>query len=101
MKERLRILIWHSHGSSLHYLVQAPPAFFLPIKPGRPEGYGGKGRTFTWPASTVEVPAEEVRNLDLDLIIYQTPRNYTIDHEEILSEAQRRLPKIYLEHNTP
>ena len=48
-----------------------------------------------------EVPAEEVRNLDLDLVIYQTPKNYFEDQFEILSEQQRRLPKIYLEHNTP
>ena len=48
-----------------------------------------------------EVPAEEVRKLDLDLIIYQTPKNYTEDAAEILSPEQRALPKIYLEHNTP
>ena len=48
-----------------------------------------------------EVPAEEVKNLDLDLIIYQTPKNYGIDAEEILSPEQCGLPKIYLEHNTP
>jgi hypothetical protein len=48
-----------------------------------------------------EVPAEEVRKLDLDLIIYQTPKNYFEDASEILSPQQRALPKIYLEHNTP
>ena len=48
-----------------------------------------------------EVPAEQVRDLDLDLIIFQTPKNYHEDQFEILSEAQRRLPRIYLEHNTP
>src|SRR5205085_11573146 len=48
-----------------------------------------------------EVPAHEIRNLQLDLIIYQTPKNYFEDQYEILSAEQRRLPKIYLEHNTP
>jgi len=48
-----------------------------------------------------EVPAEEVRNLDLDLVIFQTPKNYLEDQYEILSPEQQRLPKIYLEHNTP
>ncbi len=42
-----------------------------------------------------------MRDLDLDLIIYQTPKNYFEDQFEILSPAQRMLPKIYLEHNTP
>ncbi len=35
------------------------------------------------------------------MIVHQTPRNYFEDQYEILSEEQRRLPKIYLEHNTP
>lgn len=48
-----------------------------------------------------EVPAEAIRNLDLDLVICQTPRNYQADRFEILSPEQRQLPTIYLEHNTP
>lgn len=100
-KGRLKILIWHIHGSYLNCIVQAPHDFFLPTKPGRPEGYGGRGRTFDWPDNAIEVPAESVRDLNLDLIIYQTPKNYHEDQHEILTEAQRRLPKIYLEHNTP
>jgi glycosyltransferase involved in cell wall biosynthesis len=47
------------------------------------------------------VPAERVHTLNLDLVIYQTPQNYRADAAEILSEEQRRLPKIYLEHNVP
>jgi hypothetical protein len=48
-----------------------------------------------------EVPAEHVRDLDLDLVIYQTPRQYFEDRYEILSPRQQHLPAIYLEHNTP
>ncbi len=39
MTRPLRILTWHVHGSYLYYLVQSPHRFFLPVKPGRPEGY--------------------------------------------------------------
>lgn len=99
--KRLKILIWHIHGSYLNALARIPHEWYLPVKPGRPEGYGGRGPTFDLPDYVHEVPAEEVRNLDLDLIIFQTPKNYYEDQEEILSPAQRRLPKIYLEHNTP
>ncbi|MCL5962621.1 MAG: hypothetical protein M1358_25470 [Chloroflexi bacterium] len=99
--KRLKILIWHIHGSYLNCMVQASHDFYLPIKEGRPEGYGGRGPTFTWPDNAIEVPAERVKDLELDLIVYQTPKNYFEDHYEILSEKQRRLPKIYLEHNTP
>lgn len=98
---RLNILIWHIHGSYLNALARIDHNWYLPIKEGRPEGYGGRGPTFDLPAYVREVPAEEVRHLDLDLIIYQTPKNYLEDQYAILSPEQRLLPKIYLEHNTP
>lgn len=99
--KRLKILIWHIHGSYLNTLSRIDHDWYLPIKPDRPEGYGGRGPTFDLPSYMREVPAEQVRDLDLDLIIYQTPKNYFEDQFEILSEEQRALPKIYLEHNTP
>jgi len=98
---RLNILIWHIHGSYLNTLARIEHNWYLPVKPGRPEGYGGRGATFDLPDYMREVPAERVRDLDLDLVIYQTPKNYLVDSAEILSEQQRRLPAIYLEHNTP
>ena len=98
---RLKILIWHIHGSYLNTLARIDHDWYLPVKPGRPEGYGGRGPTFDLPDYVREVPAEEVRNLDLDLVIYQTPRNFFEDQYEILSPQQQRLPRIYLEHNTP
>jgi glycosyltransferase involved in cell wall biosynthesis len=100
-KRRLNILIWHIHGSYLNTLARIKHNWYLPIRPGKPEGYGGRGPTFDLPDYMREVPFEEVRNLDLDLIIYQTPKNYFVDAEEILSTKQRALPAIYLEHNTP
>ena len=99
--QRLKILIWHIHGSYLNTLARIDADWYLPVKEGRPEGYGGRGPTFDLPDYVREVPAEEVCKLQLDLIIFQTPKNYFEDQYEILSETQRRLPKIYLEHNTP
>ncbi len=99
--QRLKILIWHIHGSYLNTLGRIEHDWYLPTKPDRPEGYGGRGPTFDLPEYVREVPAEEVHKLDLDLIIFQTPKNYNEDQYEILSEEQRRLPAIYLEHNTP
>jgi hypothetical protein len=98
---RLKILTWHIHGSYLNTMAQIDHDWYLPIKPGRPEGYVGRGGYVEWPAYVREVPATDVRNLDLDLIIFQTPRNYLEDQFEILSAEQQRRPKIYLEHNTP
>jgi glycosyltransferase involved in cell wall biosynthesis len=99
--QRLKILIWHIHGSYLNTLARIEADWYLPVKAGRPEGYGGRGPTFDLPPYMREVEAEHVRDLELDLIIYQTPKNYFEDQFEILSDEQRLLPKIYLEHNTP
>jgi glycosyltransferase involved in cell wall biosynthesis len=99
--KRLKILIWHVHGSYLNSLARIDHDWYLPVKPERKDGYMGRGPTFDVPDYVREVPAEEVRNLDLDLVIFQTPKNYYEDQYEILSPEQQRLPKIYLEHNTP
>jgi glycosyltransferase involved in cell wall biosynthesis len=99
--QRLKILIWHIHGSYLNAIAHIEHDWYLPTKPGRPEGYGGRGPTFDLPDYVRETPADEVRNLDLDLIICQSPKNFFVDRREILSERQRHLPTIYLEHNVP
>ncbi len=90
--KRYRVFTWHIHGSYLNYLVQSPHDFYLPVKPGRPMGYGGRGHTFTWPDNTYEVPAEEVKDREFDVVLYQHPQNYFQDQYQILSEEQRRLP---------
>ncbi|MCX6215325.1 glycosyltransferase [Spirosoma sp.] len=99
--QRLNILIWHIHGAYLTAITQAEHNWYLPVKPGAPEGYCGRGQDSSMPDYVREIPAGDVQNLDLDLIICQTPRNYQTDRFEILSPEQRKLPTIYLEHNTP
>jgi hypothetical protein len=99
--DRLKILIWHIHGSYLNALARIEHDWYLPVKAGRPEGYGGRGPSFDLPDWVQEVPVERVHDLDLDLIIYQTPTNLCEDGPELLGERQHRLPGIYLEHNVP
>ncbi|MCA9973043.1 MAG: glycosyltransferase family 4 protein [Anaerolineales bacterium] len=101
MTRPLRILTWHVHGNYLYYLAHAPHDFFLPTKPDRPEGYGGRLPGFPWPANVHDIPAEAVRDMEFDCILYQSHQNYLEDQYEILSPAQRRLPRIFLEHNPP
>lgn len=98
---RLRILTWHIHGSYLYYLTQAPHEFYLPVKPGKPEGYGGRLGGFPWGNNVHDIPAEEVRHQEFDCVLFQSRRNYLQDQYEILSEAQRQLPRLYLEHDPP
>jgi glycosyltransferase involved in cell wall biosynthesis len=73
----------------------------VPSRPGRPEGYAGITPSYPWPDNLHEVPAEEVRRLDLDCVLFQSHRNYLHDQYEILTGAQRRLPRVYLEHDPP
>lgn len=98
---QLNVLTWHVHGSYLNALVRVPHQWYLPVKPGRPEGYGGRGHTFDLPDNVTEIPAEAVPTLNLDVIIFQSEKNYRYDQYEVLSPAQQRLPRIYLEHNVP
>ena len=99
---RLKILTWHIHGGYLTALAQVEHDWFLPVRADTAGGYGGRGGPdSTLPPHVREVPAERVRDLDLDLIVYQTPQDYRAVAAEVLSPEQRRLPAIYLEHNTP
>src|SRR5947209_1271531 len=96
----IRVLTWHVHGNYLLYLSQARAEFYLPVAPGRP-GHGGRGTTFPFPDRVRDVPAEAVRDLEFDCILFQSRRNYLEDQHEILSDEQRALPRIYLEHDPP
>jgi hypothetical protein len=93
----LRILTWPVHGSYLYYLTQAHH-FYLPVKPGH---QGVRSGSYPWGNNVFDVRSEEVRDLELDCILFQSRQNYLDDQYEILSEAQRQLPRIYLEHDPP
>ena len=97
----LRILTWHVHGSYLYYLTQSHHEFYLPVKPGYPEGYGGRLGGIPWSDNVHDVPAEAVRELEFDCVLFQSRKNYEDDQYEILSASQRQLPCLYLEHDPP
>jgi glycosyltransferase involved in cell wall biosynthesis len=99
--DRLKIFTWHIHGSYLYYLSQGNYDLYIPTKPEKTEGYYGRGETFPFGENVHEVPAELVRNQDFDIILFQTNQNYLKDQFEILSAEQRKLPKIYIEHDPP
>jgi hypothetical protein len=99
--KRLRIFTWHVHGSYLLYLTQCNHDFFIPVKPGRPHPYGGRGGPFPWGDNLHEVPVDELPRMRFDCILFQTAANYVHDQYEVLTEEQRRLPRIFLEHDPP
>ncbi len=98
---RLRILTWHVHGSYLYYLSQLPHTVYVPVKPGRPEGYGGRPPGRAWPHNLKEVGADELKRLDLDAVVFQSQGPYERDQYALLSASQRALPQLYLEHDPP
>ncbi len=100
-KTALRVFTWHLHGGYLYYLAHGDYEILVPVKPGRPIPYGGASPGFRWPPNVVEVPAEHVRNASFDCVLFQSRTQYFEEQFEILSDEQRRLPRIYLEHDPP
>ena len=98
---RLNVLTWHTHGSYLYYLSQAPHEFYVLSKPGRPPGYGGRCGTFPWGDKEHDLPAAQARPREFDCILFQDDPQWDKDPYELLSPAQRALPRIYLEHDPP
>lgn len=98
---RLRIFIWHIHGTYLYYLSQGNYELYIPVDYRQTEGYHGRGTTFPFGPNVHEVAVADVQTLDFDIILFQTADNYKRDQYEILSESQRALPKIFSQHDPP
>ncbi|MES2319489.1 MAG: glycosyltransferase [Pseudomonadota bacterium] len=97
----LKILTWHTHGSYLYYLTQAPHEFFVLSKPGRPPGYGGRAGQMRWGANVHDMPVAQARDQQFDCIVFQDDPQFEKDQYEFLTAAQRALPRIYIEHDPP
>lgn len=98
---RIRIFTWHVHGSYLYYLSQGNYDIYIPVKPANEEGYHGRGETFPFGEHVYELDAAQVKEQEFDCIIFQSRANYLTDQFEILSDEQRRLPRVYVEHDPP
>ena len=97
---RLRILTWHVHGNYLYYLTQTPHDFFLPV--GRSSfGYVGRAPGFPWCDRVHAIHVDDVPGTEFDCVLYQSREHYLRDQYELLTERQRRLPTIFLEHDPP
>jgi hypothetical protein len=81
----LKVLTWHTHGSYLYYLSQAPHEFYVLSKPDRPPGYGGRCGHIPWGANVHDMPVSQVRAHPTDtphpvddagtLLVHVTPFN--------------------------
>ena len=101
MPERLRILTWHVHGNYLYYLSQVPHDFYLVRDELRSTHRSGRSGSLPWGDNVHEAPVEHLRNMQFDVVLYQSRLEWESDREQLLAPAQRALPRIYVEHDPP
>jgi glycosyltransferase involved in cell wall biosynthesis len=101
MSRPLRILTWHVHGNYLYYLTQVPHDFYLVTDSERSTHRTGRSGTLPWGDNVHEAPVERIRDMEFDVVLYQSRAAWDVDRHEFLSPAQRNLPRIYLEHDPP
>ena len=98
---RLKILTWHVHGNYLYYLTQVPHDFYLVVDRQKSTHHTGRSGILPWGANVFEAPAEALAQMEFDAVLHQSRDTWEVDRLTLLSEAQRRLPTFYLEHDPP
>jgi hypothetical protein len=78
-----------------------PHDFHLVSDPDRAQHHSGRSGTLPWGANVHDLPVERVRESEFDVVIFQSRAEWETVQHEILSEAQRRLPRVYIEHDPP
>jgi glycosyl transferase family 1 len=99
----LRVLLWHVHGSWTTSFVQGRHEYLIPVTADRgPDGLG-RARTYSWPASAVEVTREEAAAAEVDVVVLQRPHELEGLAAEWLGGRRpgREVAAVYLEHNAP
>jgi hypothetical protein len=98
----VRVLLWHVHGSWTTAFVQGGHEYVVPVLADRGPDGRGRAETYPWPDSVVEATPEELRDLDVDVVVLQRPHELEHLAEDWLGRRPGRdLPAIYLEHNAP
>jgi glycosyltransferase involved in cell wall biosynthesis len=97
----LRVLTWHVHGNYLYYLSHIPHELWLVTDAQRTPHHTGRSGTLPWHANVHEVPIDQVRHADFDVVLFQSRAEWDDEQERYLSPAQQRGPRIYLEHDPP
>ncbi|WP_410578513.1 glycosyltransferase [Amycolatopsis sp. lyj-108] len=95
----LRILLWHVHGSWTESFVRGGHRCYLPLlAEGGPWGRGLSGREWL---SAEEVPADELEDLDIDVVILQRPEEVHLAARWLRRRPGKEVPAVHVEHNTP
>jgi hypothetical protein len=97
----VRILLWHVHGSWTTSFVQGRHDYVLPVNPQRDADGMGRAHTWNWPPNAVEVPSDELADLDLDVVVLQRPSELDLVERWTGRRPGADIPAVYVEHNTP
>jgi glycosyltransferase involved in cell wall biosynthesis len=97
------VLLWHVHGSWTTAFVQGRHQYLLPVTPDRGADGLGRARTWSWPASAVEVTRVEAAAAEVDVVVLQRPHELHGLAQAWLGGRRpgRDVPAVYLEHNAP
>ena len=76
MSRRLRILTWHVHGNYLYNLTQVPHDWWLVTDAARSAHHAGRAGRLPWGDNVHEVPIERVRDMDFDVVLFQSRREW-------------------------
>jgi hypothetical protein len=93
----MRILTWHVHAAWNTAFVAGRHEYLIPVDDDRGPFGRGRPRTYQWPDRATEVRPDELRRADVDVVVLQRPE----EEELARSWLGRRVPAIYVEHNTP
>lgn len=91
---RLRILTWATRAEYLASLAHTSHEFLV-VTPGQCRSDHAAA------ANLHAIEPDEARRQKIDLILFQRPQQYLDEQYELLSAAQRRAPKVYLEQEPP
>lgn len=101
MRDELRVLIWHVHGSWLTSFVQGRHTYLLPVNDARDADGRGRAQTWQWPPNAVELTRDELAEAPIDIVVLQRPEERELVRRWTGRLPGRDLPAVYLEHNTP
>ncbi|WP_432492224.1 glycosyltransferase [Kineococcus gypseus] len=97
----MRILVWHVHGSWMTAFVSGAHEYLLPLVEDRGPDGRGRARTWDWPASAVEVPAQRLREEPFDVVVLQRPEELELVERWTGRRPGRDVPAVYVEHDAP
>nr|WP_286211273.1 glycosyltransferase [Mycolicibacterium mageritense] len=93
------VLAWHVHGSWMESFVSGRHRYLVPVNAAKDaDGRGICDRD--WPRAQ-EIPLDELRDEDVDLVVLQRPEELELATRFLHRRPGIDVPAVYVEHNAP